>query len=348
MNTRIRKPMNHYRKKFKILISAACLVFAFSISANQKVELDIRNISLSGLSSGGYMATQYHLSHADSVSGVGIIAAGPYNCARGSITTALSECVTTAPEAYPMSLLDVYSADNTKYLANKAALQNDRVWLLHGTLDTRIGADVANALHQQYSSIVKTDNLVYINNKPFAHVFPTIGSDQTCETSAAPFIGKCNYDAAGKLLTHIFGSLNDKVLRDELTNHGEFFSIDQSELADLSGTGMHDDGYLFVPKTCLKGEVCRVHVSFHGCNQSIDNVKDAYATQTGLNEWAATNNFVVLYPQVEMSRFMPMNPQSCWDWWGYTDENYANKNGKQIKAVHSMVNNLADYLNNRK
>lgn len=88
------------------------------------------------------------------------------------------------------------------------------------------------------------------------------------------------------------------------------------------------------------------YFSFHGCNQSIDNVNDQYARNTGINEWAATNSMVVLYPQVAKSTLMPMNPQACWDWWGYSDENYGNKNGKQITAVHEIILGLADYLNN--
>ncbi|MGK0371687.1 MAG: hypothetical protein ACJAW1_001930 [Glaciecola sp.] len=49
---------------------------------------------------------------------------------------------------------------------------------------------------------------------------------------------------------------------------------------------------------------------------------------------------VVLYPQVKKSMFMPLNPQGCWDWWGYTDENYANKKGPQIKAIYKVMQAL--------
>jgi len=60
----------------------------------------------------------------------------------------------------------------------------------------------------------------------------------------------------------------------------------------------------------------------------------------GFNEWAETNGLVVLYPQSKSSRVAPMNPLGCWDWWGYTGEGYATRDGAQIKAVAAMVDRL--------
>ncbi|MDT0593970.1 hypothetical protein [Glaciecola petra] len=80
---------------------------------------------------------------------------------------------------------------------------------------------------------------------------------------------------------------------------------------------------------------------------AIDTVGDKYATMTGLNEWAANNNMIVMYPQIRKSAMFPMNPQACWDWWGYTDKNYANKDGKQIKAIHQIILNLPQFVFNR-
>ena len=37
---------------------------------------------------------------------------------------------------------------------------------------------------------------------------------------------------------------------------------------------------------------------------------------------------------------MPSNPQGCWDWWGYADPKYALKNGRQMRAVHRMVQRI--------
>ena len=68
---------------------------------------------------------------------------------------------------------------------------------------------------------------------------------------------------------------------------------------------------------------------------------DAYVTGTGLNRWADDNSMVVIYPQTKKSMFMPLNPQGCWDWWGYTSEDYATRDGQQIQAVKSMIEGLS-------
>ena len=45
--------------------------------------IDIAQTSVSGLSSGAYMAVQLHVAHASIMVGVGAFAGGPYGCARG-------------------------------------------------------------------------------------------------------------------------------------------------------------------------------------------------------------------------------------------------------------------------
>ncbi|MFQ3197649.1 MAG: pimeloyl-ACP methyl ester carboxylesterase, partial [Paraglaciecola sp.] len=76
-----------------ILIGITMLGVSPLSSASSKLKLDVEHISLSGLSSGGYMATQFQLAHSDWVNGVGIIAAGPYYCAQNDIRIALDKCV---------------------------------------------------------------------------------------------------------------------------------------------------------------------------------------------------------------------------------------------------------------
>jgi poly(3-hydroxybutyrate) depolymerase len=70
-------------------------------------------------------------------------------------------------------------------------------------------------------------------------------------------------------------------------------------------------------------------------------VDDVFARDAGYNEWAESNRLLVLYPQVASSKVAPMNPLGCWDWWGYTDENYATQTGLQIAAVMATVGLLS-------
>ena len=50
----------------------------------QVLAIDRGRISLSGISSGAYMAQQFHVIHSSHVVGVGLVAGGPYRCAAGA------------------------------------------------------------------------------------------------------------------------------------------------------------------------------------------------------------------------------------------------------------------------
>jgi poly(3-hydroxybutyrate) depolymerase len=51
------------------------------------------SVTTSGISAGGYMAVQFHVAHSSTVSGVGVLAAGPYYCAENSLRLALGRCM---------------------------------------------------------------------------------------------------------------------------------------------------------------------------------------------------------------------------------------------------------------
>jgi poly(3-hydroxybutyrate) depolymerase len=327
------------------LFVSAC-TWAQEINSTDPVpalSLDVSNVTVSGLSSGGYMATQFHLAHSSWVKGVGVLAAGPYFCAKGDITTALAQCVNKIEGNIDLSALGqtALQYESAGKIDSLSHLKNAKVWLFHGTQDTRVIAEVSNLLHQQYTSWTDTSNIKYINDKPMAHVFPTVSAGVNCMKAESPFIGNCDYDAAGDMLNHLIDGLNvpDKALS------GKLHTIDQQKIAGSNAKTLASEGFVYVPESCAKGQACRAHISFHGCNQYADAVGDAYTTQTGINEWADDNNIVVLYPQTKKSLFMPLNPQGCWDWWGYSSSDYANKEGAQIIAVTQMLQSLSASVN---
>lgn len=63
---------------------------------------------------------------------------------------------------------------------------------------------------------------------------------------------------------------------------------------------------------------CKLHISFHGCKQFAGKIGTQYVLESGFNEWAERNGYVVLYPQTVASDTLPFNPEGCFDWWGYT------------------------------
>jgi hypothetical protein len=116
---------------------------------------------------------------------------------------------------------------------------------------------------------------------------------------------------------------------------GQLIEFDQSSfLANPTSHGLNDTGFVYVPTDCASGATCKPHIAFHGCKQTSALIGDQFRTTTGYRRWADTNGIIVLFPE---ARATLANPNSCWDWWGYDDPNYATKTGRQMRAVHSML-----------
>lgn len=327
-------------KTLPLMLSA--LVFAKSSMASATLpalKLNLDQTTVSGLSSGGYMAAQFQLAHANWVKGAAIVAAGPVYCAQNNLLTALDHCTNKVGSPIPLAELNQQLKEWSVQglLASEQEMQQSRIWLLHGTADEKITKAVADALYQQYLLWLPKTQLSYVQDKNFAHHMPTLNEGSACDKSEAPFLGKCNYDAAGEALKFIRTDLKAAVSQ----SSGSIYAIDQQKIAgDLAAT-MAEQGYVYVPEQCEQGQSCTLHISFHGCNQHADAVGMTYVEKSGFNRYADSNNMVVLYPQTRASKLMPMNPQACWDWWGYTDANYANRKGQQIQAVVKLAQALA-------
>jgi poly(3-hydroxybutyrate) depolymerase len=298
------------------------------------------DLTVSGLSSGGYMAAQFHVAFSNQVQGAAIIAAGPVYCAQNSLAVAFGKCLNQAGSQPDLAAAATYlkAQQQAGAIDNLNNLKDDKVWLFHGTADVTVASSVSDALTAQYQTWVAPNNLRYVNDQKFAHHFPTNStSGNDCLTSEAPFLGNCQYDAAGLMLAHLLPKLAPKAVAASGTLH----LINQFEMAAAAKGQLAETGYLYVPQSCSKGQKCQLHVSFHGCKQYAGAVGDAYARGTGLNEYADTNRLVVLYPQTEKSSVAPLNPSGCWDWWGYSGENYATKKGPQMAAVKQLIDALS-------
>jgi poly(3-hydroxybutyrate) depolymerase len=316
-------------------IAVACQAHA----ALPALKLDLTQTTVSGLSSGGYMAAQFQLAHADWVKGAAIVAAGPVYCAQNNLMTALDHCINKVGSPIPLAEINQQLKDWSAQglLASEAEIKQSKVWLLHGAADQKIARPVADALYQQYQQWLTPAQLLYVQDKNFAHHMPTLTEGSACDSSEAPFLGKCNYDAAGEALNFIYSDLKAPAAQ----SSGTVYPVAQQKIAGKTATTLAEQGYVYVPKSCEQGQSCSLHISFHGCNQHAEAVGMAYVEQAGFNRYADTNNIVVLYPQTKASSLMPMNPQACWDWWGYTDGNYANRNGQQIQAVLKLAEAMA-------
>jgi poly(3-hydroxybutyrate) depolymerase len=108
-------------------------------------------------------------------------------------------------------------------------------------------------------------------------------------------------------------------------------------------SSLNKEGYVYTPFACQDGNTtnCRVHAVFHGCDQTVDDIGESFLLMTGYNRWAAANNIIILYPQITKTT---LNPNGCFDWWGYTGPDYASKLGVQMNAINGMINTIDDII----
>jgi poly(3-hydroxybutyrate) depolymerase len=322
------------------------LVFLFSAAAGAADRLpgyaaDLGALTVSGLSSGGYMAGQFHIAHSSTVRGAGMLAAGPYYCAQGSSWSAYYRC-TTPGYFTPLPKVEDLKAQLDKFAREggidaTANLAGAPVWLFSGTKDHTVEEPVVAAAERLYALLGAKP--VFVKDRPAGHGMATLGAGNACGSSESPFINGCEYDAAGQLLHHLTGSPQPAAA----TASGGVIAFDQRPFADgnAHAIGMADEGYAYVPAAC-ETQSCRVHVAFHGCRQNAGAVGERFVREAGYNRWADTNAFVVLYPQA-IKRYSPLvfNPRGCWDWWGYTGAEYHTQRAPQIRAVMAMLDRLA-------
>jgi poly(3-hydroxybutyrate) depolymerase len=320
---------------FRAASSVAALFCAGASCAATLPQLavDPAQVSVSGLSSGGYMAVQMHVAYsATFTKGAGVVAGGPFYCAEGSIVNATGRCMTHTGSIPVGSLVDTTRAWATSgFIDPVAGLADAKVYLFSGTQDATVRPAVMDDLHTYYRSFVPDAAIAYKNDLAAAHAMVTDDYGNGCTTSTTPYINNCGFDLAGALLGHLYGPLN---ARSSGSLPGSFIEFDQTAFG--SGHGLAATGWVYVPQACSSGTRCKLHVVFHGCKQNTTLVGDKYVRNTGYNRWADSNSMVVLYPQTSTQAV-----NSCWDWWGYDSANYARKSGPQMAAVKAMVDRLA-------
>ena len=313
---------------------AACAGFVLAAQATPLPQLviDPAETTVSGLSSGGYMAVQLHVAFSSTFKkGAGVVAGGPFFCAEGSVMHATGRCM-AHNTAIPVSSL-VTTTNNwaaSGYLDPVSNLADSKVYLFSGSLDSAVTPPVMNDLRTYYQSFVPAGNIVYKNDIAAEHAFVTDDYGSGCSIKAPPYINDCNFDLAGAILSQLYGTLNP---RNNGTLSGSFVEYDQT--AFVSGHGMATTGWVYVPQACAAGTPCKLHVVLHGCKQNTADVGQQYVRNTGYNRWADSNNIVMLYPQTSLAA-----TNSCWDWWGYDSLNYAKKSGPQMAAVKAMVDRV--------
>ncbi len=311
--------------------------------------------SVSGLSSGAYMAGQFEMAHAKDVVGAALIAGGPYGCSESLFAdvipgpgTALLN-LTKAINGCMLNALQAFGVPDPKLLAERAErlaehdridpiadVKTDRIYLFSGKRDSTVSPSIVAAASKFYEYLgVPPANIQFVSDVPAAHAFVTDERGPACDHGGKPYIVDCDYDQAGALLKQIYGELKAPAEHPS----GTLAVFDQHPFTeDLPNHGLSDQGLAYIPQSCQENAGCRVHIAYHGCGQNRTFVGDAFARDSGFARWADTNNIIVLFPQTAAT---PLNPQGCWDWWGYTGADYLTRKAPQIIAVYRMLERLS-------
>lgn len=290
--------------------------------------------SVSGFSSGGFMAVQLHVALSSTFrAGVGVIAGGPFYCNKGQLATSLVNCAVGIPAPDTAGLVTTTKSWATAGAIDDVAnIGSSKVYIFHGSMDTTIQGAVVDATKQYYSSFATAANIKYRTDIAANHAFVTENFGNACGAHASPYVNDCGFDLAGDLLAWIYGSLQAK---NTGAPAGQLVSFDQSEfVAGGAGHGLAEKGWAYVPPSCASGTACRLHVVLHGCqqNETTAGIGGAVYESAGYNRWADTNDIIVLYPQTG-----PSSSNGCWDYWGYDSPDFAKKAGPQIEAIAKMV-----------
>lgn len=342
-------------------LAAAALALSLALPASAAPKLAAYNApigesSISGISSGAFMAVQFGVAWSSAIKGIGVVAGGPYYCAKASrsnwywfgapIFTATGPCMKGPPGELGLVFDQVDANAASGAIDPTDHIKRQKIYVFHGYNDAVVAKSVtdgAEAFFRHYAPVAAQGNIFYQSALGAGHSYVVAQQGNPrldhCPDNKPPYIDQCGYDQAGVVLQHIYGALNPPTAG-PLT--GELKSFDQSAYtgADIpSALSMGDTGYVYAPKDCEAGAACRVHVALHGCKQDAGSIQKTFVEDAGYNRWADANRIVVLYPQAETSAFLPYNPEGCWDWWSYVtmDQSYVTKSGKQIKAIKAML-----------
>lgn len=312
--------------------------------------LDARSndASVVGVSSGGYMASQMAIAWPQRFAGLGVIAAGPWACAQGALGLALGQCMLTSKGPVDLAAIDERYRSYLKreLVGTPEQLATLRAYVWHGGADRVVAPAIGQSLAEQLSSWLADPDqqLRVIVDAEAAHGWPVGNAPAShepesetadCAEGGGNHLLDCERRVAKEALDWIHGPAPESASE----HAGRLVRFDQG---DFEARGLADVGYLFIPEACEAGG-CPVTIALHGCEMSANEGDESFVRHSGLNQRAAAEGRLVLYPQAKASM---ANPQGCWDWWGFTESSWQidplhdSRQGRQLGALMQMLDRL--------
>lgn len=334
-------------KSFSLFISIVLALSTFVLSTQAQVKtpailllpalaIDSTSVSVSGLSSGAFMAVQLGVAYSSQIRGIASVAGGIYDCAEGQTNTATDLCMKNPKNIDVQKYVKmVHDEFQKKSIDDPANLTQQQIFILNGTQDKIVLPESGQKLLEFYKSFGA--NVTSDFALGMGHGFPSPRAKNKCDATQFPWMNNCNYDGAGKILQTFYPPLLPAAAK----TTAQVATFDQTEFNSKTSM-MADTGNIFVPASCLiAGASCRLHIALHGCLQNPMVAQKAFTDDGGYNEWAEINRIVILYPAASMGKG---NPNGCWDWFGFTGKDYAVKSSLQMTAIMKMVERLQQSL----
>lgn len=326
-----------------------------------QVNVDADSITISGFDSGAIFANQLQIAYSSIIKGAGLVSGVPYMCSEGTLVGAAA-CIAN-PFAIMIEALmsQTLIFEGLGMIDNLQNLANQYTMVFSSPADAVVSHLSTELMVEMLSSMGATNIDTVYNFTDAGHAWITNNlGNNPCAYSGSPYINDCQFSFGNVFLKKALNFLgipttplpstpspnnaNSTLPELLLFNQGIFG-------ADPSDNSMDAGGYAFIPPQCYRSSgsniTCRLHLNFHGCEQSRSSMGTSYVSQTGLNtQWALDNNIVIVYPQAAPNS-LKFNPMGCWDWFNYNNQNFytnwgefATKNGVQISIVSHIIDSI--------
>jgi poly(3-hydroxybutyrate) depolymerase len=151
------------------LLSVTSLVDAF---------VSRTNITVSGASSGAAMATQLHFAYSKDISGVGVLAGPPYDCAGALLTAA--ECLSGPVTSISVPDIEkrIKKFETEGVIDSTSNMVGDPVYIFSGKYDPVVLQPIAKLngiLYESFNTNIKTNY-----DLPSSHGLPTVNFGDPC------------------------------------------------------------------------------------------------------------------------------------------------------------------------
>ncbi|MES3037049.1 MAG: prolyl oligopeptidase family serine peptidase [Bdellovibrionota bacterium] len=238
-----------------------------------------KEVSISGISSGGFMAVQMGVAYPEKFKGIGVFAGGIYDCSQGNAQTAQGMCMKSPKDINVQKIVaEVNSLFAEGKVGDPALIKNQKVFIYHGTKDKVILPEASLKLKEFYQAFGVESVMSILT--PSGHGFPSTEGKWGCGETQFPYMVNCGVDGAGDSLKLFYGKLEEKVPAKD----ANLKAFNQSEFG-LGGGPLGNDGFVYIPESCQK-EKCRLHIALHGCLQSPMMVQKNFTALSGFNSWA--------------------------------------------------------------